>query len=517
MQHDSAPVLLSGPEHSAFEPLPVEGFDHALAIGSDSSFECRSCLVPGTIGVQKALAVSDDFVDIARSLDHHPLVKYPLKALAKTDPIITFGDYIGKSWDHLAMSCAFLTSHGVYLCVSRVVFHPGNDLDKVFVSFLRGRIFDPGWEHQDGYNLTWPGAEPIVFPTIFEVGTPWKDGGLAYGPEDPRIIIQDAPDAEPVIVFNMLGPVPEWKRVMYTYRPFTKVTTLLTVRGEERPRKEKNWSPFFLDHGTEPSKTIYFIWKHAPLTIVKCSLEDGICDVTFEQTVGAEKVNEAIRSIATLRGGTQLVPIPRTKTASFLNADVQAFVAFPRYHVNPTPYPNCDRPSYRPEIAVLMTNSTHFYFSYISGPMDFGPDMVMTSDQLADSCGIGRIIIPNSIARWEFDVRAASAVAAKEPNDVMTLTLTVNDNEIRIVRMSGIYKLLQTLPSMAHFFGTTSDSATGLLSDVFDAPSESATAFQGADQAAWRIRSCLEDRAEEYTWEHLKLAGPEASSGEDTA
>lgn len=517
MQNVAVPALLSGSDYGAFKPLPVEGFDHALAIESVSDFECQICLVSGTVGVQKALTVSDDFVDIARSLDHHPLVKYPLKALAKTGPTITFGDYIGRSWDHLAMSCAFLNSHGVYLCVSRVVFHPGNALDKVFVSFLRGRIFDAGWEHQDGYNLTWPGAEPIIFPTIFEVGAQWKDRGLSYGPEDPRIIIPDAPDAEPIIIFSMLGPVPEWKRAMYTFRPFTSVTTLLTVRGEERPRREKNWSPFFLDQGTEPSKTIYFIWKHAPLTILKCSLQDGMCDIVFKQSVSPDQLDQAVRSIATLRGGTQLVPIPRTKAAASLNSDYQAFVAFPRYHVNPKPYPNCDRPAYRPEIAVLLTNSTHFYLSYISEPIDFGADNVMTSDQLADSCGTGRISIPNSIARWEFDVRGAGADTVNEPNDIMTLTLTINDNEIRVLRLSGIYRLLQTLPGMGQFFGTASGTTTGLLSDVFGASSDAATAFPGAELAAWRIRTCLEDRAEEYTWEHLKLANPEASSGEETA
>lgn len=430
-------------------------------------------------------------------------MEYPLERFLKSSPTTSLGDLIGQSWDELAVSCTFLPSHEVYLCVSRIIFHPGSALDKVRASFLRGRIFDESWTHQSGYILSWPGAHPITFPNIFDVGMKWKPKGLAYGPEDPRIIVEDVPGAEPVIVFSMLGPTPEWKRAMFVFRPFTNVMTILTVRGTERPRKEKNWSPFFLSDLEQPSTVLYFIWRHAPLTILRCSLQDGMCDIAYEQQVAPELVAQAHNSIAELRGGTQLVPIPRSIGSLPSPGVEQAYLTVSRHHVNPKPYPNCTKPAYRPEIVVLKTNGTHFYFAYISGPIDFGPDMVFSAPELAESCGAGRIIIATSIARWEVSAPAASrgAFDTQRNADVMTLSLTVNDNSVQFVLLSGVYELLQGLPSLSTYFGGRQSIEDG-KEDAFGA-FEGETAFQKASAAGWTIRTCVEDAAEEYTWQHL--------------
>jgi hypothetical protein len=256
--------------------MTLRGFDNSLASSKPLNSICQSSTVEEHIGVGRPFTIPDNLTKIARHLEDHPLVKLPREPVSNN----TTDGTQSNSWDELATSCAFLNTHQVYLCLPRVVFHPGNPLDKVFIRFLRGRVFDQSWTHQDGYRLSWEGASPITFPTIFDVGTQWRpDGtGLAYGPEDPRIVVEES--REPVIVFSMLSPTPEWKRAMHLFRPFTGTTTILTIRGVERPRKEKNWSPFFLSGSHHSDNTVFFVWKNMPLTTIKCGLHDGMCDMS---------------------------------------------------------------------------------------------------------------------------------------------------------------------------------------------------------------------------------------------
>jgi hypothetical protein len=491
-------------DHNTASTLVIDGFDNILAQKADSP--CQDALVTGRIQVQKPFVRPDDFTEVATQLENHPVVKKYFQPFVESFPGKSIEELTSQSWHELASSCAFLPTQKVYLCVSRLIFHPGNALDKVFASFLRGRIFDENWVHQPGYVLSWPRTKQLSFPTIFEVGMQWKRGGLAYGPEDPRIVIEDVPDAEPVIVFSMLVPVSEskeWKRVMHNFRPFTNVTTVLTIRGTERSRREKNWSPFFLSTNSRKlSSVIHFVWRHAPLTILKCHMEDGMCDIVYEQEMAPKLAAKVVQGVANLRGGTQLIPIPRKSADS---GAVQAFIAVPRHHVSPKPLPECDKPAYRPELAVLVTNTTHFYFAYISAPIDFGSDMVLSASQLADSCGTGRIIIATSIARWEFGVPLRSenkAYKSKALTDSMTLTLTVNDDSVQYVRLFGVYKLLQNLPSLSAYFSRLQASDLR-VPDAYGVEGKDMS-FSQVSAAGWSARACVEEAAEEYTRKHLK-------------
>jgi beta-1,2-mannosyltransferase len=307
---------------------------------------------------------------------------------------------------------------------------------------------------------------------------------------------------EPIIIFNMLSPSTQWKRAMYVHRPLTKTTTVLTIRGVERPRKEKNWAPFFLS-GLKPShENIFFVWKHIPLTIIRCSLRDGMCDIIFEEEVAPELVEKAIKFPASLRGGTQFLPVPLPRGVS--TTGTQAFVAFSRHQVRYVPYTNCERPCYRPELEVLTTNGTHFYLAYVSEPIDFGPGVIFSSAQLSDSCGSGRILIPNSIARWDTGITVSDTGPGQLApfTDAMTLTLTINDNLMQVIQLAGAHRLLQSLPSLASYFGSL-DTKAVLRSDVFDATGKN-RAFEKAALAGRTIRSCLEATALKYTRDRLE-------------
>lgn len=491
-----------------FQQYSITGFDAELLVDSASfhdSDRCAGAIKQNSIHVQKSIFLHDDVFEIARDLDDHPMVQYPLDAFAQKAKTSNLGDIINKSWNHLGSSCAYLKSHQKHLCVSRVIFRPARPKDRVIINFLRGRIFDQDWNHLHGYEIRWHGRS-IVFPKIFDVGTPFIPGKQTFGPEDPRIIVEDLPDAEPVIVFNMAIVADVWYRAMLMHRPFTNHTVVLSINGVDRAPREKNWTPFFLKipDGSK-SNSIHFIWKYAPLTVLKCGLADGICDITFQQSVPQDLLDQYSFKNASIRGGTQFIPIPRLdQTGRGFRPGVQAFVSLVRHHVEHVgDLEIVNKPGYRPEIAVLMTDGILFYLTYVSSPLDFGVDVAMSFSALADVGSEGRIMIANSIDSWNFDVDYTDddaslrqlSTSIKTKTDVMTITLSVNDETCQVMQIAGIYGLLRQLPSMKEFFDGRSDSVS-----AFDDPA----LFNLKSLAAWSIRACVEQAAMAYTIQHSK-------------
>lgn len=472
------------------------------------NLSCPSLGHAAELGVQESFFLHDNFLEIAGELDSHPMIDY-VPALAKFgDGAFSLSKMLAASWDRLATACVWMPDHGVHLCVSRIIFHPGGRKDRCRISFLRGQIYSENWIHLDRYRLKWKDQE-IVFPKVFDTDTEFKIGGGLYGPEDARIIIEEGvDDAEPVVVFNMITSHSDWKRAMWVFRPFSEQSRILTVRGTERPKKEKNWAPFFVrelegaSNATlqrQASTYIHFIWRFEPLTVLKCHLTTGMCDVVFEQAVLPALSSQHDDHDGSLRGGTQLVPIPLSnqKTESlFGSPNVQAFVSFPRTHVEKAG--GCRQAVYRPELAVLVTNTTHFYLTYASEALDFGEGIVMDAAALADPCGKGRIMITNSIARWDLNGRDANG----KQMDVMTLSLSVDDATVQVLRVAGVWSLLRGLPSLSNYFEQANvESIDGFpaVNDLED--SEHATLLQPFDRyeranaVGWDIRACLEESA----------------------
>jgi beta-1,2-mannosyltransferase len=510
-----------------FQPLRMHGFENNGVPGGEyvgHNLSCSSLAHSAAIGVQESFFLDDDIMEIAADLDGHPMIDYaPSVAKLKAESY-TLADLVESSWDRLATACVFMPDYGVYLCVTRIIYHPGGAKDRCRINFLRGQIYSQSWIHLDRYHLTWQGQE-MVFPKIFDTDTEFKVGGQLYGPEDARIVIEEGVEgAEPVVVFNMISTQSEWKRAMWIFRPFSQRTRILTIRETTRPKKEKNWAPFFLreledvndGHGKHrPSKYIHFVWHFEPLTVVKCHLQSGMCDVVFEQAVLPDLWSQHGDHDASLRGGTQLVPIPlsRKPSAAFGSPHVQAFVAFPRTHSELKPG-GCKQAFYRPHMTVLTTNTTHFYLSYGSEALDFGSDVVMDAATIADPCGKGRIMITNSVAGWDMNARVGEGVQT----DVMSLTLSVDDATVQVLRVSGVWDLLRGLPSLAGYFEqttttttTTSSSSFPLLEAVEDERETTALRsldpFHRADAVGWDVRACLEEAALTYLSAHLPDVG----------
>lgn len=482
------------------------------------------------VQVQDSFHLRENLLEIASILDSHPMVEYPAEMIQ--GQTLSIQEIISSSWDRLATSCSFLPDRGVHLCISRIIFHPLRAKDRCRINFLHGRIFSEHWDPLDGYRLTWNDHE-VTFPKIFDTNTEFKLGGELFGPEDARIIMEDVPDAEPVIVFNMKSSQSDWKRAMWIFRPFSGHSTILTIRGAlQRPKKEKNWTPLFIkDHDQtrsdqrHPSHYLHFVWKFDPLTVLKCHLQTGMCDVVFEQQIDDNLISHHEFSNSSVRGGTEFVPIPRSLSSSWWSKhhdpSVQAFIAFPRTHVEGAG--GCRRPAYRPELAVLVTNTTDFYLTYISDPLDFGPDTVMNTEQLSDSCGEGRIMIANSIARWDL----SESESGSERTDVMTLTLSVDDATVQVMRVSGIYEFLQSLPSLDFYFSRSPKIyggkkafpriATSASRREFADLVRTTGSFERASAVGFDIRACTEEAAKVYTEENSAHLAVQESDDLDLA
>ncbi|KAI5366622.1 Putative beta-mannosyltransferase [Septoria linicola] len=410
--------------------IDVSGFVNVG--GMQKNEKCEAIRHQGQIGVEESLKVDDDLVAIAKSLDDHPMIDY---GNGKKEH--TFEELVAKTWLRFAQSSVWLEKHQVYLTVTRVLFYDKGVRQWPVISFIRGQIHDRDWRELKGHVIHWHG-EQIVFPKIFDIPTPFTIGGGFYGPEDARIIIEDHPDAEPVIVFNMISDIKTVRRSMYTYRPFSNKATILAIRGKEPGSTEKNWMPFFYKSEDEqeskepgPNRYIHFVYHFWPLSILRCRLQYGWCDEIYRQDIPDEHRIDHKDTIysdtgGSLRGGTNFHPVT-------LAEGKQSFVGFPRTHIDGT----CNDGYYRPELAVLSaTSDTQFHLDYLSGPIDFGGAVIRNA---TDSCAEGRILIANSIARWD---RTAA-------DDIMTLSVSVDDSTTDIVRLRGIHSLLTGLPGVS--------------------------------------------------------------------
>lgn len=147
--------------------------------------------------------------------------------------ISNFSSVVDKTWTQLSGSSVWLEQYGVFLTVSRVMFHNDKSLFHPIISFIRAQIYDTEWNHLDQHTITWK-DKIIMFPLVYDVGLDdFEKGGKFYGPEDPRVIIEEGViDAEPVIVFNMIGAKSDWKRAMWIFRPFSGHTAILSIRGQ---------------------------------------------------------------------------------------------------------------------------------------------------------------------------------------------------------------------------------------------------------------------------------------------
>lgn len=367
----------------------------------------------------------------------------------------------------MAQSSIWLPKFGVYLTITRVLFYTKGVHHWPVMSFLRGQIHDEDWHELRGYVVEWQG-ETISFPRIFDIPAPYVVGGGFYGPEDPRIIIEeDMPDAEPVIVFNMMADVQRGNRAMYIMRPFSNDTVVMQIAGHTRGA-EKNWMPFFYrpEKTKWPSHYLHFIYDWGPLSVLRCHLLNGWCDFVYTQNVPDLLKTEHNVSGTVMRGGTNFIQMT--------HGTVNTYVGFPKTHIEN----NCGGASYRPELLLFTASSpNHFHIDYMSESLEFG-DAALTEAAKNDPCGEGRILMANSISRWD------------RPADIMSLTFTVDDVTTQVLRVHGLEKMIAGIP--------------GKSRQPYDSTSASIFDLQWST-AAYDVMSCTLESAKNLTLERTQM------------
>ncbi|KAK5276954.1 Beta-mannosyltransferase 1, partial [Exophiala xenobiotica] len=409
------------------------------------------------------------------------------------DPNLSVEDIVDKTWTRMSGSSVWLPDQKVYLSVTRVIFCPSQTWSVPKMSFLRGQLFNEDWEHLDNYNITW-GDKKLNFPRVFDIPAQWEPDGELYGPEDPRVILEDGVEgAEPVVTFNMIARRSSWKRAIYVFRPFSNHTTILTIGDQERQETEKNWAPFFVPEEElvqpslanklhlptstvvrKPSEYIHFIYAFKPLRILKCHLRCGDCEFVYEQVLPENFLNHHNENGGSLRGGTNFVPVPVPPNMG-LDEKMNIYAAFPRTNIEGRCGPGS---FYRPEFVVLINIGAQFHLAFASESLDFGSSIVELGPE-DDRCNKGRILIPMSIAHWDTSHR----------QDIMTVTFSVDDSTVQVARVQGLLGFILNLPQFKTLF-KKDGALKGVQSDVMNMLSS----WVGDD-----VRGCLVEAALNYT------------------
>ncbi|KAK5069923.1 Beta-mannosyltransferase 1 [Lithohypha guttulata] len=420
-----------------YETLDVPGFaNYRIPDGPD----CGSLHTSSTLEVTPSLHIEDDILDLAASVEHS-MVDYSGQPKGQS-----FANMVHKTWAQMSGSSVWLQKYGVYLTVTRAYFFDKGVQSWPVISFIRAQLHDANWQRLVNYTITWQGEE-LTFPRMLNIDIPHKAGGAFFGPEDPRIVIESGvEDAEPVVIFNMMDDLKSLRRSMHIHRPFSNYTTRLQLGNHAPHLAEKNWAPFFLPqsefppsprhagHEQYPNKYVHFVYEFHPLRIVRCHLFSGDCTLAYEQPLSIpyladHKYND---TGGVMRGGTNFEPLPASIQT---RPGVFTFVGIPRTHSGA----GCSGGAfYRPEIMLLTTNGTHYYFDYASVALTFG-SALFTQSQAGAPCEGGRIFMANSISRIHNDQYG--------PNkDVMEVTFSIADNTVQTTKIKGLQALVKTLP-----------------------------------------------------------------------
>ncbi|KAG0654549.1 hypothetical protein C6P45_003349 [Maudiozyma exigua] len=269
----------------------------------------------------------------------------------------------------------------------------------------------------------------VTYPTTFDFH--FDAHGDLKGPEDPHIILRKTETTEePVIIFNMHDDI-DSKRRMFSYMPHRKIDPMMKLKIEGRKMRdsEKNWTPFF--HPSDQAQSvlsrgsIYFIYSFSPLDIIKCSLNDGFCEVVFDQqTLAISDSN----TFGGMRGGTQFIPLP-PQIPNVENKNI--WVGFPKLHIDKC---GCGDKFYRPMLDVLIESNGIYHQELIVPAMDLDIE-VLSWDAKSTDCEGKNVLNPNSITHWDI---AHQDPISNQFEDYMTLTLSESDSFTKIVTLKGI-------------------------------------------------------------------------------
>lgn len=393
-------------------------------------------------------------------------------------------DIMHKKWFQFGSSAVWLESQQCYVVYSRVLYSSMEIRNRPHVSLVRAQAFDKDWNEIKGKRIPYvdvPRPEDIkavereidealgitdcsalksnlaaydactvkntknsldakkrkesllsryymTYPTILNI--PFKTDGDWKGPEDPHVVLRKtAHSEEPVVVYNIQDDDLD-RRIMVAFMPHRKIDPMvkLSVNGREQRETEKNWTPFFHHEVGESAMSrgfIHFIYSFSPLEILKCSLNDGVCDLIFD--ADTLKVTDANR-FGGIRGGTQYVPLPDILPR--VDGE-QIWIGFPKQHIDNC---GCGDIYYRPMFSVLVERHGVYSQELMIPAIGFNMD-VLSWDMETTECKDTNILSPNSIGYWEV---VGQDRHTKSFEDYLTLTVSEADSNTKVITLKGV-------------------------------------------------------------------------------
>ncbi|CCH59312.1 hypothetical protein TBLA_0B04770 [Henningerozyma blattae CBS 6284] len=434
----------------------------------------RTILKDDLIAVRKNILTKDDF--ITNIIKNHEDSEKDMKV----------EDIIRKKWFKFGTSSVWLEKEQCYLAISRILYSSEGIKTKPVVSVLRAQTFDKNWkeiigkriprvdvdlpqnlevelekvdrefgisfscEHLKGNPTAYDKCLVkqangylkdsqrrdklldryfVTYPTIFRF--PFKSDGNFLGAEDPHIVLREKNGVEePIVVFNMDNG---HGRRMHAYLPHRSFDQMIEFKfnDEEMKSTEKGWAPFYKREYNEESisslsrGSIHFIYNFQPLEILKCSLNDGLCEKIFQtQSLGLES-GSLLKDVT---GGTQFRSLPSSLP---LIENKNIWVGFSKYKATDC---KCGHSFYRPMLQVLLESNGVFYMDLFSPSMDFDSD-ILSWDEKNFNCGGINQMAPNSIASWEI---LKQDVATQKYYDYMTFTYSESDTLSKAMVIKGL-------------------------------------------------------------------------------
>ncbi|CAB4255593.1 similar to Naumovozyma dairenensis NDAI_0G00360 hypothetical protein [Maudiozyma barnettii] len=451
----------------------------------DSLVTCESIQYNGTIEHSAQMRIlGDDLLSLRRSLLKQG--NWLAKELKDdSDKNKKEEDIVESQWFRFGGSSIWLESEQCYLVFSRIVYSRKGEKNHPHVSLVRAQAFDKNWQELIGKKIPYVDIDfptdmdhelkkfedelgiqnckeylddlkkyevcntrqvkshlqnqrrkdillsryYITYPNVLDI--PFDANGDWKGPEDPHVILRNTGTyEEPIVIFNMDDPTSGGRR-MFSYMPHRRLDSLqrLTIHGRKLRGSEKNWTPFFHPSDKPQSKLsrgfIHFIYSFNPLDIIKCSLNDGICETVFDgETLDLSEMN----TFGGMRGGTQFVPLPSVLPA-VKNKNI--WIGFPKLHIS---HCGCGDIFYRPMLDLLIESGGVYHQELVVPVVDFGID-VLSWDLLDTDCKNTNILSPNSIVHWDVVDQNSDT---KHYEDYMTLTISESDSLTKIVTLRGV-------------------------------------------------------------------------------
>ncbi|KAL3240583.1 uncharacterized protein RNJ42_03801 [Nakaseomyces bracarensis] len=425
-----------------------------------------------------------------RLMKADPSFKEVVESVAK-DAGLTASDSVNKQWFRFGSSTQWLPDYQCYLVFSRVLVSRETVKNRPTVSIITAQTFDKNWKEIIGKRIPYldvPLPDDLdeqlesiekeyqfdehcigaqnetmlnkcvkdventkkliedkkneliekyyrVYPTIIDAPFQVSRHNNFQGPEDPKLSIRRNKDGknEPIVFFNMDKKL--YGRVMHVVMPHRKYVPVFPIYAVDRQLggQQKNWSPLYHeeDGATDNSRGyVHLVQSTSPLTIMKCSLDSGVCKFVFDtkNVIGSTNFASSL-----IRGGSGFVRLPSV-VPELNNRNI--WVGLSKSHLNDC---GISRSYYRASLNVMEEIDGKYYISLFTDGLDFNRTVLSwMPDRPGVATGVN-IRSPNSIISWDV---VGQDKDTKEYEDYMQISLSEADEMSYVFVLKGVMNYL---------------------------------------------------------------------------